>query len=172
MKSLLLIDDDPHFCQLLSRVLTRHHFLVSTATNAQQTYALLTQPAPAYAIVDLKLQDSSGLDLIAPLRAANKDMLIIVLTGYASIATTVAAIKRGADDYLPKPLDIDRLLATLNHLPLSPLVEEPMSLRRLEWEHIQRVLLEHEGNISAAARAMNMHRRTLQRRLAKRPISS
>lgn len=172
MKSLLLIDDDPHFCQLLSRVLTRHNFVVSTAANAPQTHALLTQSAPAYAVVDLKLQDSSGLDLIAPLRAANKDMHIIVLTGYASIATTVAAIKRGADDYLTKPLDIDRLLATLNHQPLSPPIEAPMSLRRLEWEHMQRVLLEHEGNVSAAARAMNMHRRTLQRRLAKRPISS
>lgn len=172
MKPLLLIEDDPYFSRTLSRVLTREGFCVTVVANADAMPQALEQGVPDYAIVDLKLEESSGLDLIAPLRQANAEMRILILTGYASIATTVEAIKRGADDYLTKPLDMKLLLAALGEAPPAEvqIPEEPMSLRRLEWEHIQRVLNEHDGNITTTARALGMHRRTLQRRLAKRPV--
>lgn len=172
MNSLLLIEDDTHFAQVLSRTLERHQYEVRTASTPVQALHELETGAPDAAIVDMKLTEGSGLELIKPLREANAAMRIIMLTGYASIATTVEAIKRGADDYLTKPVEIDSLLQTLkNNAPQAVIIpEEPMSLRRLEWEHIQRVLHENDGNISAAARTLGMHRRTLQRRLAKRPV--
>jgi len=172
MKPLLLIEDDAYFSRTLSRVLTREGFSVTAVADADMVPQLLAQKVPDYAIVDLKLEESSGLDLIEPLRQANAQMRILILTGYASIATTVEAIKRGADDYLTKPLDMKLLLAALGEAPPAEvkIPNEPMSLRRLEWEHIQRVLNENDGNITAAARALGMHRRTLQRRLAKRPV--
>lgn len=171
MKRLLLIDDDSNFLHMLARVLTRRGFVVVTAATAQEAQHQLDGTPPDYAVVDMKLDQGSGLDLIGPLRAANESMRIVVLTGYASIATTVEAIKRGADNYLAKPLEIDALLAALENAPTAEATEhaEPMSLRRLQWEHIQRVLEEHHGNISAAARTLGMHRRTLQRKLAQKP---
>jgi|SRR5690625_165807 len=174
MKHLLLIDDDPSFLHMLARVLTRHGYSVITAATMQEVQQQLAKTVPDYAIVDMNLAHSSGLDVIAPLRSANEAMRIVILTGYASIATTVDAIKRGADDYLAKPVDVDTLLAALEGAPRASMAasDEPMSLRRLEWEHIQRVLNEYDGNISAAARVLGMHRRTLQRRLAKRPVRS
>lgn len=174
MNSLLLIDDDPAFRQMLARVLTRRGFEVRAAADAAEAQQQLADNPPDYAVVDMKLEADSGLNLIAPLRAANAAMRIVVLTGYASIATTVEAIKRGADDYLAKPLDIDALLSALEAEATGDSqvdAVEPMSLKRLEWEHIQRVLDEHEGNVSAAARALGMHRRSLQRKLAKKPVS-
>lgn len=172
MKSLLLIEDDPYFSRTLSRVLGREGFCVHCVATAEEALKNLQEAIPDFAVVDLKLEESSGLDVIEPLREANEHMRIVILTGYASIATTVEAIKRGADDYLTKPLDIKLLLAALGEAPPTEvqIPEEPMSLRRLEWEHIQRVLNEHDGNVTAAARALGMHRRTLQRRLAKRPV--
>lgn len=173
MKPLLIIDDDPHFATMLARTLSRQQFSVAQAHNPDEVWTALAQQIPDFAVVDMKLAHSSGLDLISPLRQANAKMRIVVLTGYASIATTVEAIKRGADDYLTKPLEIDSLLNALQDTPqpLDGPPSCPMSLRRLEWEHIQRVLQEHNGNVSGAARAMGMHRRTLQRRLAKRPVA-
>jgi two-component system response regulator RegA len=172
MKRLLLIDDDQNFLYMLARVLTRRGFTVVTAATAEEAQRQLTVAVPDYAVVDMKLEQASGLELIAPLRAANERMRIVVLTGYASIATTVEAIKRGADNYLAKPLELEALLAALADEPATGAVEaaEPMSLRRLQWEHIQRVLDEHDGNISAAARTLGMHRRTLQRKLGKKPV--
>lgn len=172
MSSLLLIEDDPHFSQVLSRTLERHQYNVRKASTCMQALHELATEVPDAAIIDMKLAEGSGLELIKPLREANAAMRIVMLTGYASIATTVEAIKRGADDYLTKPVEIDSLLQTLKNNPPQTVIipEEPMSLRRLEWEHIQRVLHEHHGNISAAARTLGMHRRTLQRRLAKRPV--
>jgi two-component system response regulator RegA len=172
MKRLLLIDDDPSFLYMLSRVLTRRGFAVVTAATPEEAQRHLTEAVPDYAVVDMKLEQASGLDLIAPLRASSERMRIVVLTGYASIATTVEAIKRGADNYLAKPLELDALLAALADMPAAEGIEpaEPMSLRRLQWEHIQRVLDEHGGNISAAARTLGMHRRTLQRKLGKKPV--
>lgn len=171
MKRLLLIDDDVNFAGMLARVLSRRGYDVATAAAANEVHGFLAPQAPQFAVLDMKLEHSSGLDLIQPLRAANAAMRIIVLTGYASIATTVDAIKRGADNYLAKPLDLEALLAALgNAAPKAAALEpQPMSLRRLEWEHLQRVLDEHSGNISATARALGLHRRTLQRKLAKKP---
>jgi two-component system response regulator RegA len=172
MKRLLLIDDDQNFLYMLARVLTRRGFTVVTAATAEEAQRQLTVAVPDCAVVDMKLEQASGLELIAPLRAASERMRIVVLTGYASIATTVEAIKRGADNYLAKPLELEALLAALADGPATGAVEaaEPMSLRRLQWEHIQRVLDEHDGNISAAARTLGMHRRTLQRKLGKKPV--
>ncbi|MEO9524949.1 MULTISPECIES: response regulator transcription factor [Pseudomonadota] len=171
MKCLLLVDDDPHFVHMLARVLTRRGFDVTTATTAQEARHHLDRFQPDYAVVDMKLEYGSGLDLIQPLRACNDSMRIVVLTGYASIATTVEAIKRGADNYLAKPVEIDVLVSTLKDMPIPEVMEHTgsMSLRRLEWEHIQRVLEQHDGNISATARTLGMHRRTLQRKLAQKP---
>ena len=169
MKHLLLIDDDGNFGNTLARVLARHGYAVVTAMTASDALRELERATPDCAVVDLKLGHDSGLDLIAPLRAANPDMRIVLLTGYASIATTVDAIKRGADNYLAKPLDIDALLGALADASATDEPAQPMSPRRLQWEHIQRVLDEHDGNISAAARALGVHRRTLQRKLAQKP---
>lgn len=172
MNRLLLVDDDQNFLYMLARVLTRRGFSVVTAASADEAQRHLAEAVPDYAVVDMKLEQTSGLDLLGPLRATNERMRIIVLTGYASIATTVEAIKRGADNYLAKPLDLEKLLAALANEAATAAVgpPEPMSLRRLQWEHIQRVLDEHGGNISSAARALGMHRRTLQRKLHKKPV--
>lgn len=172
MKHLLLIDDDANFRYTLARVLKRHGFTVATAATVEEAHHYLDRSTPDFAVVDMKLEHASGMDLIEPLRAANEAMCIVVLTGYASIATTVEAIKRGADNYLAKPLDLNFLLTALQETSdtSTPVPDSPMSLRRLQWEHIQRVLDTHDGNISAAARALGVDRRTLQRRLAKRPV--
>jgi two-component system response regulator RegA len=124
-------------------------------------------------VVDLRLATDSGLRLIPPLIAAHPGIRILLLTGYASIATAVEAIKLGAVHYLPKPAGVDDILQALGRSegdPDAPAPEEPMSVDRLEWEHIQKVLAENDGNLSATARALKMHRRTLQRKLAKRPV--
>ena len=125
-----------------------------------------------YAVLDLNLGNCTSLDLILPLRERNPDMRILVLTGYASIATAVRAIKLGADNYLAKPADTDEILTALlsDPEPDADAELQPMSVRRLEWEHIQKVLEQNNGNISATARQLNMHRRTLQRKLQKRPV--
>lgn len=171
----LLVDDDPVYLQALARALERRGLACVTAATPGAALALARQRPPDFALLDLKLADHSGLELIAPLRAIRADMRILLVTGYASVATAVEAIKRGADDYLPKPVSADALLQALNVLPASTAspstaVEATMiPLRRLEWEHIQQALTDTGGNISAAARLLGMHRRTLQRKLAKRP---
>lgn len=169
----LIVDDDPAFTRVLSRAMTRREFEVQVARSAEEASTLIKQWLPDYATVDLKMDGDSGLTLIPQLRAANSDMKILMLTGYASIATAVEAIKLGATQYLPKPADADEILNALHKIEADAeieVTEQPMSVNRLEWEHIQKVLNEHEGNISATARALGMHRRTLQRKLAKRPV--
>ncbi len=171
--SFLIVDDDTTFTRVLSRSLSRRGFTVSTAHSAEAALALLQQQQFSFATLDLKMQGASGLTLISRLRETNPEIRLLVLTGYASIATAVDAIKLGADHYLPKPADTDQILAALQASlpdPAQPVVAEPMSVNRLEWEHIQKVLQANEGNISATARALNMHRRTLQRKLAKYPV--
>lgn len=172
---LLLVDDDIVFNRVLSRALAARGFRVESANSLEQAQALLSlaaAPPPDYAVVDLNLAGASGLKLIAALRAANDACRILILTGYASIATAVDAIKLGAAQYLAKPVDTETIVKALiddaepNDEATS---DETLSISRLEWEHIQRVLAEHAGNISATARALRMHRRTLQRKLAKRP---
>lgn len=169
----LIVDDDPAFTRVLSRAMTRREFEVQVARSAEDAEKLLLTWLPDMATVDLKMEGNSGLSLIPILRSANPEMKILMLTGYASIATAVEAIKLGATQYLPKPADADQILAALNKVEADAEVEvtdNPMSVNRLEWEHIQKVLKENEGNISATARALGMHRRTLQRKLAKRPV--
>lgn len=174
---LLILDDDEVFSATLSRSLGRRGLDVTVAHSGEEAVRAASQTAFDYATIDLHLTSDSGLQWIAPLRKALPHARLLVLTGYASIATTVHAIKLGADDYLAKPVNADSILSALrfNSEPgeSMPASEEliPLTVDRLEWEHIQRVLIEHQGNISSTARALNMHRRTLQRKLAKKPVT-
>jgi two-component system response regulator RegA len=168
----LVIDDDAVFNRVLSRALANRGFTVASAMDAQEALRLAAAAPPDCVVLDLNLGSSSGLSLIAPLLRAAPACRIVVLTGYASIATAVDAIKLGAIQYLAKPTDVDTVLAAFETAAPGEHAappSEPLSVDRLEWEHIQRVLAEHGGNISATARALKMHRRTLQRKLAKKP---
>lgn len=171
----LIVDDDPAFTRVLARAMTRRGFEVQVARDVAFALTLAQQQPPDLATVDLKMEGPSGLSLIPQLKQINPEIRILVLTGYASIATTVEAIKAGAHNYLPKPADADQILRALETredaaTPAVEIPDTPLSVNRLEWEHIQKVLHEHEGNISATARALGMHRRTLQRKLAKHPV--
>ena len=173
-RHILIVDDDINYGAQLQRSLQRRNFSVDLAQDAASALALATARVPDAAMLDLKLAEDSGLRLIEPLRALSADMVIVLLTGYASIATAVEAIKRGADDYLPKPAGIESILRALNgdgspdEFEDTPETMTP--LKRLEWEHIQQALSTSGGSISAAARLLGMHRRTLQRKLGKRPV--
>jgi len=171
--ALLLVDDDPTFCEVMRRALTRRGFRVALAHDAEQALrAVADGEPPAYAVIDLKMPGDSGLTLIPRLRARSAEVRIVMLTGYASIATAVEAIKLGAIHYLAKPVDADAVVAAFGRKagdPDAAVAARPLSVDRLEWEHIQRVLTENGGNVSATARSLKMHRRTLQRKLAKRP---
>ena len=170
--TILIVDDDKTFLQVLARSLRRKGYEAITADSVSRARELLPHHKPQMAIVDLKMQGESGLSLIPDLKVFSEKLAIVVLTGYASIATAVEAIRLGAKDYLCKPVDTDQILLALQGQPESPSVPEtPMSINRVEWEHIQKVLHEHQGNISATARSLGMHRRTLQRKLAKRPAA-
>ncbi len=170
--SLLLVDDDPTFCSVLGRALEKRGFSVAIAHSVEQAMPLVQTSPPEYAVVDMKMQGASGLVLIRALHELDPNTRIVVLTGYASIATAVEAIKLGATQYLSKPANADEIVAAFGHVASAalPLDTRPPSVERLEWEHIQRVLQENGGNISATARALNMHRRTLQRKLGKVPL--
>jgi len=169
---ILVVDDDAVFADTLARALGRRGHETVVAHGGAE--ALAEQPRPFHAaVLDLRLGTDSGLRLIPLLKAAHPDIRILLLTGYASIATAVEAIKLGAVHYLPKPAGVDEILQALGRLEGDAETcppDAPMSVDRLEWEHIQKVLAEHEGNLSATARALKMHRRTLQRKLAKRPV--
>lgn len=172
---LLLIDDDETFVRVLARALGARGFEVAVAHDAATALTLLRREHPRHAVLDLKLGTDNGLELIPQLLAVAPNLRILLLTGYASIATAVEAIKRGAHDYLAKPVDADAIVRALRDDGDDPEVvttagEHAPPLRRLEWEHIQRVLVESEGNISEAARRLGLHRRTLQRKLAKHPV--
>ncbi|CAM4075710.1 response regulator transcription factor [Vreelandella rituensis] len=170
---LLIIDDDEMFCHVLSRALTRRGYQVLIANDAEQALALASQHNPVMATLDLKLEHSSGLKLLPELLEVVPHCRIVVLTGYSSIATAVEAIKLGAVNYLCKPADAEDVLAAFEREsgdPNAEVAENPPSINRITWEHIQKVLQEHDGNISATARALGMHRRTLQRKLQKRPV--
>ncbi|WP_158899951.1 response regulator transcription factor [Burkholderia sp. L27(2015)] len=172
----LVIDDDEVFAGILARGLGRRGYVVHQAHNAQAALKLADVLSFSHITVDLHLGNDSGLTLVAPLRELHPQARILVLTGYASIATAVQAVKDGADNYLAKPANVETILAALSQNASEARAEEALenpatlSVGRLEWEHIQRVLADHEGNISATARALNMHRRTLQRKLSKRPV--
>ena len=171
--SLLLVDDDATFCQVLACALEKRGFAVSVAHDVVSATELALANPPEYAVIDLKMPGPSGLVLVRRLKELDAETSIVMLTGYASIATAVEAIKLGATHYLPKPADADEIIAALMRTegdPHLPLISGPLSVGRMEWEHIQKVLAEHDGNISATARALKMHRRTLQRKLTKRPV--
>jgi len=168
--SLLLVDDDEPFLRRLARAMEKRGFEVEMASSVAAGKAIATARPPAYAVVDLRLEDGNGLDVVEVLREKRPDARIVVLTGYGAIATAVAAVKIGATDYLSKPADANditnALLTSEGDLPPPP--ENPMSADRVRWEHIQRVYELCDRNVSETARRLNMHRRTLQRILAKR----
>ncbi len=169
-RTLLLVDDDEPFLRRLAKAMEKRGFLPEAADSVAAGKAIASARPPAYAVVDLRLGDGNGLDVVETLRARRPDCRIVVLTGYGAIATAVAAVKIGATDYLSKPADandiVNALLSNGDALPPPP--ENPMSADRVRWEHIQRVFEQCERNVSETARRLNMHRRTLQRILAKR----
>jgi two-component system, response regulator RegA len=169
-RSLLILDDDEAFLRRLGRAMEKRGFEVTAVDSVAAGRAVVDDHPPAYAVVDLRLEDGNGLELVGALRARRPDARIVVLTGYGAIASAVAAVKIGATDYLAKPADANdvtgALLAREVGRPEPP--ENPMSADRVRWEHIQRIYELCDRNVSETARRLNMHRRTLQRILAKR----
>jgi two-component system response regulator RegA len=168
--SLLLVDDDSTFCRVLCRALEKRGFAVTVAHSVEQALPLANENPPEYAIVDLKMGGASGLTLVHALHELDPATRTVVLTGYGSISTAVEAIKLGATQYLTKPANADEIVAAFGHIASTDaqLNAQTLTADQMEWEHIQRVLKGYQGNVSATSRALNMHRRTLQRKLAKR----
>jgi two-component system, response regulator RegA len=170
-KCILVVDDDEIFIEVLARALEKRNYKVVLASNLSEAEAKAREIHLDYAVIDLKIDRESGLDCLPLLQAINPEIRMLILTGYSSIATAVSAIKLGAVDYACKPLDADEILAILKGIKQrEAIADDPVSVERLQWEHIQRVLDDNQGNISATARSLGMHRRTLQRKLLKRPV--
>ncbi|WP_163270485.1 ActR/PrrA/RegA family redox response regulator transcription factor [Chelativorans alearense] len=169
-RSLLIVDDDHPFLVRLARAMEGRGFAVETAETVADALAKVKIAAPAFAVVDMRLGDGNGLDVVSAIREKREDARAIILTGYGNIATAVTAVKLGAVDYLSKPADADDIYAALTRQPdeKAEPPENPMSADRVRWEHIQRVYEMCDRNVSETARRLNMHRRTLQRILAKR----
>jgi len=168
--SLLIVDDDKPFLQRLARAMETRGYVVDTADSVAEGLRKADAEPPAYAVVDMRLEDGNGLDVIELIRRRRPDSRMVVLTGYGNIATAVTAVKLGAVDYLAKPADADEVHFALTRNPTEKAVppENPMSADRVRWEHIQRIYELCDRNVSETARRLNMHRRTLQRILAKR----
>jgi two-component system response regulator RegA len=172
---LLVVDDNETFCTTMQRAFGQRGYEVRFAHAVHEAEDLLNSWSPEFALLDLRLPGPGGLTLIPRIKAANPESRVVMLTGYASIATAVEAIKLGADHYLAKPVDAETVEAAFRRAGGDDIVspcESLLSVHRLEWEHIQRALTEYRGNISATARALHMHRRTLQRKLNKHPVAS
>ena len=169
-RSLLIVEDDKSFLQRLARAMEGRGFAVTTAETVAEGLTQVDKVSPAFAVVDMRLGDGNGLDVISALRKRRPDARGVVLTGYGNIATAVTAVKMGAVDYLSKPADADDVVAALlaSGTEKSELPANPMSADRVRWEHIQRIYEMCNRNVSETARRLNMHRRTLQRILAKR----
>lgn len=170
---LLLVDDDPTYCSVLGRALKKRSYDVGIAHDLRSGIELAEETNPEFAVIDLRIGHESGLEMVKRLKEIDENTHIVMLTGFASIATAVESIKLGATHYLTKPADTDEIINALNRGEGDSKIsvkERPLSVKRLEWEHLQKVLMEHDGNISAAARALGMHRRTLQRKLDKKPV--
>ncbi len=169
-RSCLVLDDDGPFCQRLARALAQRGFLVSAVSTVSEARDVARLNPPAFAVLDLRLADGSGLDVVEVLHKYRPEARAVILTGYGAIATAVAAVKAGAVDYLSKPAEVEDIIKALvarrDDKPQPP--ENPMSADRVRWEHIQRVYELCDHNVSETARRLNMHRRTLQRILAKR----
>ena len=172
----LLVDDDPAFSAILARVLQRRGEQALTASNGEQAMAQLQSKNIDRVVLDLKLEQESGLAILQQLLECQPTLEVVILTGYSSISTTVEAIKLGAINYLCKPAGVEEIIAAFETRSGKagevPLQDSPPSVNRLEWEHIQKVLNQHDGNISATAKTLGMHRRTLQRKLQKRPVKN
>jgi len=172
---LLIIEDDVPFAQTLARRLTTHHFDCVVCHNASEVLAYCHTHQPAYILLDMNLEGESGLRLLTPIKQCLPQSKVVLLTGFASIATAVEAMRLGADDYLAKPVTTKMLLKSLGgNLEVDNKtldVSSTMSPDRVEWEHIQQMLASNNGNVSATARQLNMHRRTLQRKLQKKPVA-
>lgn len=172
---LLYVEDDEVLANITVKALTKRHYEVIHVDSVSAAKERLNTYDFAFAILDLKLDNETSLALIPSLKQLNNDIKILILTGYASIATAVQAVKLGASNYLSKPATIDDILSGLHGETVEQdeqeQASEKMSVKRLEWEHIQRVLAENNGNISATARELKMHRRTLQRKLQKKPVA-
>jgi two-component system response regulator RegA len=170
---LFIVEDDEPFRQRMARALEARGFDVRAAASIKEAQALLAHDPPEFVVLDLRMPDGNGLDLIPLLTDADPETRIVVLTGYGSIATAMEAVRRGATDYLTKPVDADDIVNAFARAGATPqdvtVPHTPMSLDRVEWEHISRVLLECQHNVSEAARVLGMHRRSLQRKLAKYP---
>lgn len=171
-RRVLIVDDDDTYRTALARAFERRGFAVSAASSANEALAVIEREPPDYASIDLRMPGGSGLALVRQLRERHPSAVIVVLTGYGSIATAVEAVKLGATDYLTKPADAADLLRAFGAAPITraDALEVP-SLARVEWEHISRVVADCGGNISQAARVLRMQRRSLQRKLAKYPVS-
>jgi len=170
--SLLIVDDDPAFCRVLARALEARGFAVRVAHDVLQALRLAEEQLPKFAVVDLRMPGASGLAFVKRLREMDAEARIVVLTGYASIATAIEAIKMGATHYLSKPARAHEIVTAFDRVSAEAGIdvhEAPAPVARVEWEHIQKVLAERGGNITETAKALGMHRRTLQRKLAKRP---
>lgn len=172
--SVLLVDDDVVFVETLGRALARRGYAVTVCVSTEEARRSIRENAPCNAVVDLRLPDGSGLSLVGLIKERNPNAVIVVLTGFGSIASAVEAVKLGAANYLCKPVDADAVVVALSGSAQEERTvdssKQPLTVMRLEWEHINRVLGENGGNISATARALNMHRRTLQRKLLKHPV--
>ncbi len=175
MKKLLIIEDDVSFAATLARRMTKHNFSCQQVHQADKALHACLQQKPDCILLDMKLASENGLTLIKPIRAALPKVKLVLLTGFASVATAVQAMRLGADDYLAKPVNTQMLLTALD---IAQEVEsaidldvDTMSAERVEWEHINQVLNSNDGNVSATARQLGMHRRTLQRKLQKKPVS-
>lgn len=171
-QNLLLVDDDAVFVEVMARALQKRGFAVSCASSVDEAEAMLEKQAFQKALVDLKMEGRSGLALIEAFQARQPQCKVVMLTGYSSIATAVEAMRLGAYNYLCKPASLKEVLAAFDSPASSEMdvPENPPSVERVEWEHIQKVLAENDGNVSATARALGMHRRTLQRKLLKKPV--
>ena len=169
-KSLLIVDDDRAFCQRLARAMETRGFTVSAVSSVAEGLAAIASTPPAFAVIDMRLADGNGLDVMSELKSRRSDARAIILTGYGNIVTAVTAVKLGAFDYLAKPADADEIFNALmaSQHDKAALPENPMSADRVRWEHIQRIYELCGRNVSETARRLNMHRRTLQRILAKR----
>lgn len=167
--TLLVVDDDEVYRQRLAKALAARGFEVLTAQDAESAVALAQADSPEYAILDLRMPGASGLELLRRLKAIDPGTQVLMLTGYGSIRTAVEAMQVGSVQYLTKPVDVDEILAAFQgQSPVAPEDDTP-SLARVEWEHIQRVLHDCDGNLSEAARRLGMHRRSLQRKAARNP---
>jgi len=171
--SVLIVDDDETFSAVLARALTKRGYTTFVAHSIAEACRLAEKHNPNLAIIDLNMNMESGLTLLTKLKNINPSIKMLILTGYSSIATAVEAIKLGAVNYLCKPADADEILSAFENQTGNSTVEisiNPLSVDRLEWEHIQKILKAHDGNVSATAKSLGMHRRTLQRKLQKRPV--